>query len=150
MQRRRWLAAAAAITVAATGCAAIGSPQAGSGSRQDKVVYHINEGIEQASNGLRNANNHLSVDSAAKIVFVTHARGVDFLITGARDRNGNLYEPMIDNLKLRGVQFEVCEITLQNRNLKKEQFIGSASYVPSGVGELTRLQQREGFAYIKP
>jgi hypothetical protein len=34
------------------GCAAVG-PQ------QDKVVYHLSEGLAQASNGLRNIGNHL-------------------------------------------------------------------------------------------
>jgi uncharacterized protein len=147
MECRGFLAALAAVSVLAAGCAAV---DGGSGGTQDRVVYHLNEGIEQASNGLRNANNHLSVDSNAKIVFVTHARGVDFLMKGARDKNGNLYEPMVDNLKLRGVQFDICEITLQNRKLQKEQFISAATYVPSGVGELTRLQQRERYAYVKP
>ena len=147
MERRGFLAALVAVSVLAAGCAAL---DGGGASKQDRVVYHLNEGIEQASNGLRNANNQLSVDPNAKIVFVTHARGVDFLMKGARDKNGNLYEPMVDNLKFRGVQFEICEITLQNRKLNKDQFIGSATYVPSGVGEVTRLQQREGFAYLKP
>ena len=147
MERRGFLAALGAATVLVSGCAGLDGGRAG---KQDRVVYHLNEGIEQASNGLRNANNQLSVDPNAKIVFVTHARGVDFLMKGARDKNGNLYEPMVDNLKFRGVQFEICEITLQNRKLNKDQFIGSATYVPSGVGEVTRLQQREGFAYLKP
>ena len=51
---------------------------------------------------------------------------------------------------MRGVRFDVCEITLRNRKLSKDQFIADVSYVPSGVAEVTRLQQREGFAYLKP
>ena len=51
---------------------------------------------------------------------------------------------------MRGVRFEVCEITLRNRKLAKEQFIADTTYVPSGVAEVTRLQQREGYAYLKP
>ena len=53
-------------------------------------------------------------------------------------------------LKARGVSFEVCEITLQNRNLKKEQFNLDATFTPSGVARIGRLQSRENFAYIKP
>jgi intracellular sulfur oxidation DsrE/DsrF family protein len=51
---------------------------------------------------------------------------------------------------MRGVQFDVCEITLRNRKLTKDQFIEYATYVPSGVAEITKLQQREGYAYLKP
>jgi uncharacterized protein len=47
------------------------------------------------------------------------------------------------------VKFEVCEITLQNRSLKREQFIPEASFTPSGVVRLTKLQT-QGYAYLKP
>jgi intracellular sulfur oxidation DsrE/DsrF family protein len=120
------------------------------GSQQDKVVYHLSEGLVQASNGLRNIGNHLEVNPAARIVVVSHARGVDFLMKDAKDANGNRYEDLVEQLKMRGVRFDVCEITLRNRKLAKDQFIADATYVPSGVAEVTRLQQREGFAYLKP
>jgi hypothetical protein len=120
------------------------------GGGQDKVVYHINEGLGQASNGLRNIGNHLEVNPNAKIVVVSHAQGVDFLMKDAKDKNGNKYEDIVERLKMRGVQFDVCEITLRNRKLKKDQFIADATFVPSGVAEVTRLQQREGYAYLRP
>jgi uncharacterized protein len=52
-------------------------------------------------------------------------------------------------LVARGVKFEVCEITLRNRNLKKEQFMLEAEFTPSGVVRLAKLQ-KAGAAYIKP
>jgi uncharacterized protein len=132
--------ALAALALAA-GCA---------GSPQDKVVYHFSEGLPQASNGLRNIGNHLEVNPGARIVVVSHARGVDFLMKDAKDPNGNRYEDLVEQLKMRGVRFDVCEITLRNRKLGKEQFIADVTWVPSGVAEVTRLQQREGYAYLKP
>jgi intracellular sulfur oxidation DsrE/DsrF family protein len=69
---------------------------------------------------------------------------------GATDKNGAKYEDLVERLKQRGVQFDVCEITLRNRKLKREQFIADATFVPSGVAEVTRLQQREGYAYLRP
>jgi intracellular sulfur oxidation DsrE/DsrF family protein len=68
----------------------------------------------------------------------------------AKDSNGNKYEDLVERLKMRGVQFDVCEITLRNRKLSKDQFVEYATFVPSGVAEVTRLQQREGYAYLKP
>ena len=116
---------------------------------QDTVVYHINDAAEQALGGLRNIKNHLDTDSGAKITVVAHATGVDFLMEGAKDKNGASYAGPIAALKARGVNFEVCEITLVNRNLKKSQFILEADFTPSGVVRIAKLQ-KQGFAYIKP
>ena len=116
---------------------------------QDKVVYHFDDSAAQALKGLRNIKNHLDSDPSAQITAVTHANGVDFLMTDAMDRNGNPYEIAVQELVRRGVKFEVCEITLTNRKLKKDQFIAEASFTTSGVVRLAKLQH-QGFAYIKP
>jgi len=142
-----WPVAAAVLALA--GCANTGSTMSTSVG-PDKVVYHINDTGAQAVNALRNVGNHLEVNPQAKIVIVTHALGVDFLMNGSKDKNGNPYHVAIEQLKIQGVSFEVCEITLRNRKLNKGQFIPEASFVPSGVAEITRLQQREGYAYLRP
>jgi len=116
---------------------------------QEKVVYHFDSGLEQATRGLRNINNHLEVDPKAKIVAVTHADGVDFLMEGAKDRLGP-FDARVQELMSRGVKFEVCEITMRVRKLKKDQFIIGVDFVPSGVAQITHLQQKEGYAYLKP
>jgi len=116
----------------------------------DRVVYHINDTEAQALSALRNIRNHLDVDPTARITVVTHAMGVDFLMEGTKDRNGNAFAPTVQALKNRGVKFEVCEITLKNRNLKKEQFIAEAEFTPSGVVRIAQLQSRERAAYIRP
>ncbi len=119
---------------------------------QDKVVYHFDDTATQATKGLRNIRNHLDVAPETKIVAVAHANGVDFLMEGAKDaKNPNVdYAALVSALKARGVTFEVCEITLKSRNLKKEQFIMDAAFTPSGVVRIGQLQSREKFAYIKP
>lgn len=119
---------------------------------QDKVVYHIDDASTQATKGLRNIRNHLDVAPDTKISVVAHAQGVDFLFEGAKDpKNANVdYGALVSALKARGVTFEVCEITLKNRDLKKEQFSLDATFTPSGVARLGQLQSREKFAYIKP
>jgi len=140
--KKIFLTAAAVLAMALTGSVAAEGPM--------KVIYHINEGLDQASNGLRNANNQLQVDPNAKIVFVAHSKGVDFLMKGAKDKRGTKYEDIVERLKIKGVEFQVCEITLKNRKLSKDQFIEYATYVPSGVWQVTKLQQTEGYAYLKP
>jgi intracellular sulfur oxidation DsrE/DsrF family protein len=44
----------------------------------------------------------------------------------------------------------VCEITLKNRNLKREQFLLEATFTASGVVRIAELQAKEKYAYIKP
>ena len=119
---------------------------------QDKVVYHIDNSEAQATKGLRNVRNHLDVAPDTKIIVVTHAEGVDFLMDGARDaKNPNIdYPSLVSALKARGVRFEVCELTLRIRNISKDKFILDAEFIPSGVVRIGQLQAREKFAYIKP
>lgn len=105
-------------------------------SAQDKVVYHVSDAATQALAALRNVRNHLDTDPTAKITVVTHAAGVDFLMEGAKDRTDVSYDALVSALKNRGVAFEVCEITLKNRGLKREQFIQEADFTPSGVVRL--------------
>ena len=120
-----------------------------SAAAQDKVVYHIDDMSSQALKGLRNIRNHLDTEPNTKITVVTHALGVDFLLEGAKDVNGGAFAGPVAALVSRGVSFEVCEITLKNRNLKKEQFMQEANFTPSGVVRIAKLQLA-GQAYIKP
>ena len=115
-----------------------------------KVVYHMNEDVARAPQALRNVRNHLSVDPKARIVMVSHAAGINFLMKDAKDANGNPFELTVQDLKSQGVEFRVCEITLKSRNIDKKQLIDDVKYVPSGVAEVSRLQVQEGYAYLKP
>ncbi len=118
-------------------------------SAQDAVVYHVDDAALQGVKGLRNIRNHLDVDPGAKITVVTHANGVDFLMEGAKDSAGGAFAGPVAALVARGVKFEICEITLRNRNLKKEQFLQEAEFTPSGVVRIAKMQ-KAGAAYIKP
>jgi hypothetical protein len=140
----------AAALLALAGCATNAGVDASANVAPDKVVYHVNDARLQASAALRNIGNHLEVNPQAHIVVVTHAQGVDFLMDGAKDANGNPYNIRVEELKAKGIKFDVCEITLRNRQLTRKQFIPEATFVPSGVAEITRLQQREGYAYLRP
>ena len=139
-----WIAASVLIL---SGCATQGDLTGN--VHPDKVVYHVNDSVNAAA-ALRNVGNHLDVNPQAQIVVVTHALGVDFLMEGARDKNGNPYNVAVEALVERGVTFDVCEITLKSRNLDRKQFIPEASFVASGVAEIGKLQARGGYAYIKP
>ena len=141
--RRCLLIFAALAAIGLGGCAST------RGSGPDKVVYHIDDST-RARALLRNVANHLSVDPTARVVVVSLADGVEFLLEDAKDKNGNPYNITVEELVAKGVKFDVCEITLKAFNLGKERFIPEASFVPSGVAEIAKLQSREGYAYVKP
>ena len=141
--------AAAILCVMFTALPATGA-SAQSTAQPVRAVYHIGEAGEQPSRGLQFIRNHLEADPQAKIVVVTHAAGVDFLMKGAKTPRGNEYRNAIEELELLDVKFFVCEITMRERNLRRDQFVEQARFVRSGVAEIARLQSREGYAYIKP
>ena len=117
----------------------------------NKVLYHVDDAQSQGIKGLRNIRNHLDIAPNTKITVVMHANGVDLVMDGAQDNKSKAeYAPLVAALVSRGVTFEVCEITLKNRSLKKDQFLLEANFTPSGVARITDLQAQHKFAYIKP
>ena len=115
-----------------------------------KVVYHLVDGKEQASRAIGNIRNHLDADATAKIVVVGNGEGIDFMLEGAKDTKGQPYSGYIGELANRGVQFRVCENTLEARSIDKAKVALEATLVRSGVAEVARLQAKEGFAYLRP
>ena len=138
----------------ALSCAALlgwaGAAGAQADARPERIAYHFGDGIDQAWRGLQYIRNHLEANPRAQITVVAHAAGVDFLMKGAKSSRGNEFRHAIEELDLQGVVFKVCEITLRERGLQRSQFVTEATFVPSGVAELGRLQQREGYAYLRP
>jgi intracellular sulfur oxidation DsrE/DsrF family protein len=121
---------------------------AASVTAEEKVVYHIND-ASVARMAMNNANNHITANPNAKIVVVTHGKGIDFLLNDAKDDKG-AFEPQVAALKDKGVDFRVCRNTLKSRNLSDDAVIMEAKVVPSGVAEIGKLQAQEGYVYLKP
>jgi intracellular sulfur oxidation DsrE/DsrF family protein len=115
-----------------------------------KTVYHMSEGIPQASRALNNIRNHLSADPKAKIVVVTHGLGIDFLLQGATNQMEQPFAGAIADLANQGVEFRVCNNTLVSRKIDPSKLAMEAKIVPSGVAEVAKLQAREGFVYLRP
>lgn len=143
---RLWLGFMAIVaTMGFSGCATTTQPA----KMQEKVVYHFNDSAN-ASIGMNNIKNHLAAAPDAKIVVVTHGKGVDFLLDGAADKDGNPYNIKVEELAAKGVDFRVCNNTLVSRKIDAKTVLPQAKIVPSGVAEIGRLQAKEGYAYLKP
>ena len=117
---------------------------------QIKVVYHLSEGIPQASRAIGNIRNHLAADPTAKIVVVSHGLGIDFLLDGATNQLDQPFAGSISDLANKGVEFRVCNNTLVSRKIDASKVAMEAKVVPSGVAEVARLQAKEGFVYLRP
>ena len=115
---------------------------------EEKVVYHVNDSAN-ARMAMNNVSNHLTAAPDAKIVVVTHGKGIDFLLNDAKDDKGE-FAPVVAGLKEKGVDFRVCRNTLKARKLEDSAVIMEAKVVPSGVAEIGRLQAQEGYVYLKP
>jgi len=142
---RRFLTSVFAVLLAVFG---FGAAHAADGPV--KVVYHMVEGVDQASRGLANIRNHMNADPTAKIVVVAHGKGIDFLLDGAKDSSGQGFEARIAAMANQGVEFRVCHNTLEVRKIDESKVAQEAKIVPSGVAEVARLQFKEGYAYLRP
>jgi uncharacterized protein len=117
---------------------------------QIKVVYHLSEGLPQASRAIGNIRNHLTADPTVKIVVVTHGLGIDFLLDGATNQTGQPFAGSVSELVSKGVEFRVCNNTLVSRQISADKVLMEAKVVPSGVAEVAKLQAKEGFVYLRP
>lgn len=147
---RRIALAAAALAVLALGVSLWGPGQRPVvvASGQSKVVYHITSS-QTASAALRTLRNHLAASPDTKVVVVAHNDGVDFLLRGARDESGAPFAAAVRRFKARGVEFRVCNNTLVRREIGAAGIIPEATLVPSGIAEVGRLQEKEGYAYLR-
>lgn len=122
---------------------------------KQKVVYHINYngGEEDAAyrGALRNIQNHINavgVDNM-EIKVVLHGNGVSLLKSA---KSNEKLQMDVTSLKTQNVAFNVCNNTLVGRKIDYNADLFEVfedDIVPSGVAELSRLQQM-GYTYIKP
>lgn len=145
---------AAAIAAALGGLFATAAGTARAQAEREKIVYHLNQpGGEDFAfyrQILRNLRNHVSVlpKDNFDLRVVMHGAGLNILRRGAKA------DPQIaagiDELKLAGVRFEICRITLRLDNIRLDELYDAEEkdLVESGVAQIARLQQ-QGFAYVK-
>ncbi len=138
-------AAALVVVAGVAGCAAPVKEQ-----QPVKAVYHLTNGLDEAQRAIGNVRNHLNADPNAQIVVVGNGDGIQFMLEGAKDRNGNPFEVAIQDLKSKGVDFRLCNNTLVARKIDRTKVLSEVTVVPSGVAEAANLQFKWGYAYLRP
>lgn len=131
---------------------------------KQKVVYHINfDNPKRQKGALINIQNHINAVGKENLDLkvVLHGNGLALLLEPdslpqlKRFKHANADLNMtarVDELKLQGVEFNVCQNTIRGRkvDLANDMYdVDDQDVVPSGVAEVARLQMM-GYAYIKP
>jgi uncharacterized protein len=129
--------------------AAVAAPPTTSTTEPIKAVYHVNE-PDKVWTALRNIQNHLRDDPSVRVVLVANGGGIDFLLKEATDKQGTPFQPTLTELVDKGVTFKVCRNTLTARKLTDDAVAEKVVVIQAAVAEIARLQQREGYAYLKP
>ena len=129
--------------------AAVAAPPTTSTTEPIKAVYHVNE-PDKVWTALRNIQNHLRDDPTVRVVLVANGGGIDFLLQEATDKQGTPFQPTLTELAGKGVTFKVCRNTLTARRLTDDAVAEKVVVIQAAVSEIARLQQREGYAYLKP
>ena len=114
-----------------------------------KTVYHLPD-EKLATLTMNNIDNHLMADPGVKIVLVAVSTGVRAFVFGAQDAGGRPYAEWVEQLAAKGVQFRICQNSMNALRLTKGDLIEKIRVVPSGVAEIARLQARDGYVYIRP
>ncbi len=122
---------------------------------KQKVVYHINypggDNDKKYRGAMRNIQNHINAVGAdnMEIKVVLHGNGVALLKSAKKN---DKLQVNVASLKSQNVEFQVCNNTLKGRKISYADDLFDVfeeDIVPSGVAELSRLQQM-GYTYIKP
>lgn len=111
---------------------------------EHKIIYQLVDGNSEVHDKfLRQLENVLEAAPNSQIEVVVHGMGVDLMRNDTNTQSQRI-KALIDG----GVTIVVCENTLKQRNLKKEQFLEFAGFVPTGILEIV-MKQEQGWIYIK-
>ncbi|MDR6939837.1 DsrE family protein [Arcanobacterium hippocoleae] len=109
-----------------------------------KLVFHVNEN-DRWPFTLRSVGNLIHSAASGKAVVVVNGSAV-------RSFSQLELEPKlfakIAALAAAGVRFALCEVALNERQIKRELIPDYVETVPAGIVEIAKLQQ-SGYGYVK-
>ena len=160
VERRRWLAAMAAMLLAVLMVA----PAAQADDTQ-RVVYHVDFADPTRYSATLTSINNLINDAEQKLLpWDVHLVLVGYGIRFATDdplegtpyaadealneRRDELKGRLQTLIEIRDVKVQLCDVTRQEVGLSKDKLYEGVGLVGSGVAEIADLQ-RQGYAYLK-
>ena len=111
---------------------------------EHKIVFQLTSGDTNVHKMLvRQLGNVLTAAPNSKIEVVCHGPGITMLTT-----RQTIVHPEVIELKGKGIDFVVCENTLKEKKVTKEEIIPEAAFVKAGIIEIVKKQE-EGWSYIR-
>ena len=109
------------------------------------VFHHSNDDPALHDRVLANVANLLDDGTIDldDVALVANSGGLELLL--ADGDHADRVAKLVD----RGVTVEQCANTIEGTDVTESDLVDGVELVPSGVGELTRLQA-EGYAYLRP
>lgn len=111
-----------------------------------QTVFHLIQGDSEDRKTALTIAENLTQDETVEmdaIEVVAQADGIEPLTADGEDSDH--VRSLLDD----GVAFKACGNTLDMEDLDEADLVDGVETVPTGAGELTRLQD-EGYSYIRP
>ncbi len=110
-----------------------------------KVVLQLSSNDTMVYKGLLNNLFHLKegFGETLEIEVVMHGPGIELM-----QKSKSKYEAQISKWAKENVKFIVCENTMKNKKVSKEDIFTTATFAPMGLGYIIERQE-QGWSYIK-
>ena len=111
---------------------------------QHKIVFQLTSADTNVHKMLvRQLGNVLAAAPNSMVEVVCHGPGIAMLTA-----KQTVVHPKVSELKGKGINFVVCENTLKEKKVAKEEIIPEAGFVKAGIIEIVKKQE-EGWSYIR-
>ncbi|WP_224269346.1 DsrE family protein [Haloprofundus salinisoli] len=110
------------------------------------TVFHFTDDESHQEHALGNVSNLLADETIDldDVVLLVNGSGFKLVLEAQTEHAEKLQE-----LQEQGVSIRACENTMERFSASQDDLVDGVETVPSGVGELTKLQAGDGYAYIK-
>lgn len=122
----------------------VGFSQKGTQAKYKVVIQIASESPDQQKSLFNQLGNiQKDLGDSVEIEVVVHGPAIGLVMTDQTTQKENIYK-----YKNGGVTFAVCENTLRQRNITKDQILPEMTFVKSAMVELIK-KQNEGWSYLK-
>lgn len=122
----------------------VGYSQKGTQAKYKVVIQIASESPDQQKSLFNQLGNiQKDLGDSVEIEVVVHGPAIGLVMTEQTTQKENIYK-----YKNGGVTFAVCENTLRQRNITKDQILPEMTFVKSAMVELIK-KQNEGWSYLK-
>jgi len=110
------------------------------------TVFHFSAGTDEQKHAIANVSNLLGDGSVnlGDVALVANGAGIKLVSTAESKHVADL-----QGLLAKGVSVYACENSMAAFGLSRSDLVSGVQPVPSGVGQLTKLQAGQGYAYVK-